>query len=211
MQQDLTPFPQWITRIRAWLDNDSLSDEIITSFLTAATARLNNELESPVMETIYPISMTPSWWDPESYVIPDDFGRVINLSVPGVGQYVVTTAGELAERKARNDQSQRVFAINFGNGTVDVFPNFPVNSEAKLCYYRSEAPLSETYFVNAYSRNFPNLLRFAALVEGASYLVDSEMTQIYEARYARELAAVNLAGKRSKFGATPLQRIVKVM
>lgn len=197
-------YAAWVAGVKDWLDAAHLSDAQIGTFISLAQDRLNRDLAAWEMEATEDVGAYASL-----VPLPDDFNRIRQVSVDGAGIYQASTKGEIARRKASDDETERLFAIDAAS--VILWPT-PIDGTAVTIDYFVKVPkISATAASNIFSSSYPDLLLWASLVEGSLFIVEDERGAIYEAKYQAGLKASNENPKKVKLGSTPLRRMVRAV
>lgn len=195
-------YTAWVSGVRTWLDADHLTDAQVQTFLSLAHDRLNRELNAWEMEAT--INRTAA---SGVVTLPADFSRIRQVSIDGVGTYSASTKGEIANRKALDDETERLFAIDAG--TITLWPTLIDGTVVVIDYYVSVPKISISVASNIFTNNYSDLLLWASLVEGSLFIVEDERGAIFEAKYQTALKASNENPKKVKLGSTPLRRLIR--
>lgn len=197
-------YAAWIAGVRSWLDAGHLSDAEIGDFISLAQSRMNRELNAWEMEaTASPVVATGA------VLLPADFSRIRQVSIDGVGTFDAATKGEIANRKAGDDETSRLFAIDAG--AIMLWP-VPADGVAVVIdYYVKVPPISSTLATNVFTANYSDMLLWASLIEGSNFLVEDDRAGMFEAKYLAALKAANENPKRVKMGSTPLRRMIRMV
>lgn len=197
-------YAAWIAGVRSWLDAGHLSDAEVGGFISLAQSRLNRELNAWEMEaTASPVVATGA------VLLPADFSRIRQVSIDGVGTFDAATKGEIANRKAADDETSRLFAIDAG--AIMLWP-VPADGVAVVIdYYVKVPPISSTLATNVFTANYSDMLLWASLIEGSNFLVEDDRAGMFEAKYLAALKAANENPKRVKMGSTPLRRMIRMV
>lgn len=197
-------YTAWVSGVRTWLDADHLTDAQVQTFLSLAHDRLNRELNAWEMEATINRTATAGL-----VTLPADFSRIRQVSVDGVGTYSASTKGEIANRKALNDQTERLFAIDAG--TIILWPTLVDGTVVAIDYFVSVPEISVSVASNVFTTSYSDLLLWASLVEGSLFIVEDERGAIFEAKYQAGLKAANENPKKVKLGSTPLRRMMRAV
>ena len=195
-------YAAWIAGVKDWLDADNLTDAQIGAFLGLAQARLDRELNAWEMEATEDVA---SFLNILS--LPDDFSRIRQVSVAGVGTYDASTKGEIANLTAKRDESRRLFAIDAG--AIQLYPNVIDGTMVTIDYYVKVPEISASVPTNLFTTNYADVMLWASLVEGSIFIVEDERGAIFEAKYRTALEQSNQQPKKVKMGSTPLRRFVR--
>ncbi|MEN9419323.1 MAG: hypothetical protein RI988_2943 [Pseudomonadota bacterium] len=197
-------FAAWTTGVRTWLNADNLTDAEVQGFISLAQSRLNRELNAWEMEAT--INRTAA---SGSVTLPADFSRIRQVSVDGVGTYEAATKGEIANRKAADDETQRLFAIDAGQ--IILWPTLVDGTVVAIDYYVAVPPISVSVSSNVFTTSYSDLMLWACLIEGSNYIVEDDRAALFEAKYLSALKAANENPKRVKLGSTPLRRTLRII
>lgn len=197
-------YAAWVSGVRTWLDADSLTDAQVQDFIALAHDRLNRDLNAWEMEAT--INRTAA---SGVVTLPADFNRIRQVSVDGTGIYLASTKGEIANRKARKDESERLFAIDAG--TIILWPTLVDGTVVAIDYFVKVPEISVSVSSNIFTTSYSDLLLWASLVEGSLFIVEDERGAIFEAKYQAGLKVANENPKKVKLGSTPLRRIVRAV
>ena len=197
-------YAAWVSGVRTWLDADSLTDAQVQDFIALAHDRLNRDLNAWEMEAT--INRTAA---SGVVTLPADFNRIRQVSVDGTGIYLASTKGEIANRKARKDETERLFAIDAG--TIILYPALVDGTVVAIDYFVKVPEISVSVSSNIFTTSYSDLLLWASLVEGSLFIVEDERGAIFEAKYQAGLKAANENPKKVKLGSTPLRRIVRAV
>lgn len=195
-------YAAWISGVRDWLDADHLTDAQIGAFLGLAQARLNRELNAWEMEATEDVAAFLN-----IVSLPDDFNRIRQVSVAGVGTYDTSSKGEIANLAANHDESRRLFAIDAG--TIQLYPSVVDGTIVTIDYYVKVPEISASVPSNLFTTNYSDVMLWASLVEGSGFIVEDERSAIFEAKFQTALEQSNQQPKKVKFGSTPLRRLVR--
>lgn len=197
-------YTAWTAGVRDWLDADHLSDAEVQGFISLAQSRLNRELNAWEMEAT--INRTAA---SGAVTLPADFSRIRQVSVDGTGVYEASTKGEIANRKAADDETQRLFAIDAGG--IVLWPTPVDGTVVAIDYYMAVPQISGSVASNVFTLNYSDLMLWACLVEGSNYLVEDDRAQLFEGKYQVALNASNQNPKKVKLGSTPLRRTMRTV
>jgi hypothetical protein len=195
-------YAAWIAGVKDWLDADHLTDAQIGAFLGLAQARLDRELNAWEMEATEDVA---SFLNILS--LPDDFSRIRQVSVAGVGTYDTSTKGEIANLAAKKDESRRLFAIDAGS--IQLYPNVIDGTMVTIDYYVKVPEISASVPTNLFTTNYADVMLWASLVEGSIFIVEDERGAVFEAKFRTALEQSNQQPKKVKMGSTPLRRFVR--
>jgi len=173
------------TSIAAWLKRSDLTS-IIPDFITLAEARIARDLrlrKQVVNTTLSTVAGT------QGVTLPSDFLEAENLTLSNTnppGALSVVTP-EILDRKfpeAYVTGQPRVYTVV---GDQLLFgPTPDAVYSVSLAYYQRFAALS-TASTNWLLTNHPNVYLFAALAEGAPYLMEDERAPLWEAKYQADV------------------------
>lgn len=194
----------WITGVRDWLDADHLTDDQITGFVNLAQARLNRELNAWEMEATSPRTVALG-----VITLPADFNRIRQVSVANVGTYDAVSKGDLVNATAVDDKTRRIFAVDAG--AIQFWPTLADGVVVDVDYFVKVPAISVSINTNLFTTYFSDLMLWAALIEGHTFIDESDRAQLFEVKYLAALNTTNLNPKRVKMGSTPLRRINRMM
>lgn len=197
-------YAAWVSGVRSWLDADHLTDAQVQAFLSLAHDRLNRDLNAWEMEAT--INRTAA---AGAVTLPADFNRIRQVSITGTGIYQASTKGEIANRTAADDETERLFAIDAG--AIILWPTLIDGAVVTIDYFVKVPEISVSVASNIFTNNYSDLLLWASLVEGSLFIVEDERGAIYEAKYQAGLKASNENPKKVKLGSTPLRRMVRAV
>lgn len=197
-------YADWVSGVRTWLDADHLTDAQVQTFLALAHDRLNRDLNAWEMEAT--VNRTAA---SGAVTLPTDFSRIRQVSVDGTGIYQASTKGEIISRKALNNQTERLFAIDAG--TIILWPTLVDGTVVAIDYFVKVPEISVSLASNIFTTNYSDLLLWASLVEGSLFIVEDERGAIFEAKYQTALKAANENPKKVKLGSTPLRRMMRAV
>lgn len=173
------------TSIANWLKRSDLTS-IIPDFITLAEARIARDLrlrKQVVNTTLSTVAGT------QSVSLPSDFLEAENISLSNTtppGALSVVTP-EILDRKypeAYVTGQPRVYTVL---GDKVLFgPTPDAVYSVSLDYYQRWAALSATP-TNWLLTNHPNIYLFAALAEGAPYLMEDERAPLWESKYQADV------------------------
>lgn len=173
------------TSIAAWLKRSDLTS-IIPDFITLAEARIARDLRLRRQVVTTSLSTVAGT---QSVSLPSDFLEAENLSLPSTsppGALSVVTP-EILDRKFPENYvtgQPRVYAVL---GDKLLFgPTPDAVYSVSLDYYQRWAALSVTP-TNWLLTNHPNIYLFAALAEGAPYLMEDERAPLWESKYQADV------------------------
>lgn len=174
------------TSVAAWLNRTDLTS-LIPDFITLGEARIARELRlrrQVVSTTLSTVAGT------QGVSLPSDFLEAENLSLSGTtppGALSVVTP-EILDRKypeAYVTGQPRVYTV-LGNNIL-FGPTPDAVYIVSLDYYQRWAALSVTP-TNWLLTNHPSVYLFAALAEGAGYLMDDARQALWLQRFGQEAA-----------------------
>jgi len=197
-------YAAWTAGVRDWLDADHLSDAEVQGFISLAQSRMNRELNAWEMEAT--INRTAA---AGVVTLPADFSRIRQVLVDGTGVYEASTKGEIANRKAAGDETQRLFAIDAG--AIILWPTPVDGTVVTVDYFVKVPPISSTLATNVFTANYSDMLLWASLIEGSNFLVEDDRAGMFEAKYLAALKAANENPKKVKMGSTPLRRMIRMV
>lgn len=174
------------TSVAAWLNRSDLTS-LIPDFITLAEARIARELrlrKQIVTTTLTTVGGT------QSVSLPSDFLEMENISItsvtPAAALSVVTP--EILDRRYPSNYGTGQPAVYTILGDVIQFgPTPDAAYTVSMDYYQRWAALSVAP-TNWLLTNHPSVYLFAALVEGAAYLMDDARQAMWLQRFAQEAA-----------------------
>lgn len=206
-----TTYAGWIAKIKSWLATADLSDDIFGEFLTHANSRLNRDLNSQFTEAT---EVVP--WDPDGIDIATELPdynrmRLVRLlnQAPLKGLSVNEFYDKIAEEPDESSAVPLFYCVDAMK--LHIWPAPAENTDVYVHYYIRVAPLSGSVATNAFSVNHPDAFFYAALLESAPFLVEDERLEMWANLYDSLKVGYNVVADRATKGATPLQRIIKVM
>lgn len=204
----LSTFTELKTLISGYLQQDDLSDSVLTDLVRLAEERMDVELRVRQMQ-----------------------GEDTGNNVPGTGKIAlpsgfVETASFVINRdngwpemehRPPNEFFAHEFRNSLGapriytewNGNLEVLP-IPDGSYVYEHRYYSEIPRlnATTQTTNDILTTYPRLYLFAALAEAEPYLVNDARVATWEGKYDRALSAVNGADMRRRYRPRRRSRVV---
>ena len=87
---------------------------------------------------------------------------------------------------------------------ISFYPAPDKTYNGKLNYYSMPSRLSDTNITNPIFMRFPNLYLYAALLEAAIYVDDSNAVQNWHGLYLGAITGIQRQDERDRFGASPL-------
>ena len=173
------------TSIAAWLKRSDLTS-IIPDFITLAEARIARDLRLRRQVVTTSLSTVAGT---QSVSLPSDFLEAENISLSSTtppGALSVVTP-EILDRKYPENYvtgQPRVYTVL---GDKVLFgPTPDAVYTVSLDYYQRFAALSVTP-TNWLLTNHPNIYLFAALAEGAPYLMEDERAPLWESKYQADV------------------------
>ena len=176
------------TSIANWLKRTDLT-AIIPDFISLAEARIARDLRLRAQVTATTLTTVAGT---QAVTLPSNFLDAENITLssvtPAASLSVVTP--EILDRR---------YPSNYGNGQPTIYcvigsqlllgPTPDGVYSISLDYYQRFAALSATP-TNWLLTNHPNIYLFAALAEGAPYLMEDERSQLWEAKYRGDVAVL---------------------
>lgn len=176
-----------------------------TANIIAATGQELTNLGLDFLNNAATVTLAQAWeMVPGALVLPNDFGRVRQVSIADQGIFESAPLGELIDRLAAGNTAKRVFALDAGR--LAMWPLPGAGATVKLDYYLNVPQLSNSVQTNIFTENYSDLLLWAALIEACHFLGEDVRAQVFERKYATALQASNQKLKQVKFGSTPLRR-----
>ena len=181
---------------------------VIPRFIRDGEAFLNSALRHHLMETVAPLqfNIDPDFAGP--FVLR---GGVATLPIDFLEARSLSTESNVFLEHVRPDSEEWLFKhrpsypqyYTVDGGKILTRPIY--TGFAVLGYYATIPALSNTNTSNWLLTRFPNIYRFAALVEGAKYLRDEPLEKSYMDGLDRAVAAAGMENRmaRSSWGQVP--------
>jgi len=193
----------WIAYVRDFIGADEYSDAQINIFLDLAVNRLNREMMGYKMEwqiSLLVDSIAPQVVDITTLI--DNFSkiRLVNILNTTTGPLDVVSLNEMKKIQAEDHYPGGLpthYAIDAG--VMYIYPFPALESTIEVFYYRKLNLIQ-------FGQYYPDALLHAACLEAASYMVEDERIQVWEAKYLAALSTANSEGDKIKLGSTPLKR-----
>jgi hypothetical protein len=184
--------------IAEWLQRSDLSARIPV-FIEMATARFNDELRAPEMETLVTTHANTEYTglpvdflqirsietngDRMEYLAPEEFqAYVAKTSTPAVPVYTIA------------DMSLRIYPAPSASSTLTL----------KVLYYARIPEMVSASDTNWLLDVHPNVYLFGSLVEAAGFLHDDERMARWDARLQQALSLINRRGRQMAQGAASM-------
>jgi hypothetical protein len=202
-----TTYQGWIDAVTDWLDIATLPSVAFDTFLSAATARLNRELDSQHMEKrVAVVFDTAGAGGPVNLplLIPD-FNRVKLVNVAGFKSLDAVTIDEMVDLRAEGTTGDASFYCIDAN-ELYIYPQPSDGTSVEIRYYQQVPDISTALNANVFTSRHPDLFLYAALTAAELYVVEDERLPVWQAQYRTFLDSANVNAKQSKYGSTPLVR-----
>lgn len=178
--------------VAGWLNRTDLTARI-PDFITLAESSLNAEMRLRTMETEASLTILDGT---RSIPLPDDFLEPLDL-------WAVESYGRRPLRYLTSPQTRVLTAsgviVDWSIDGEEITVPRPVGGDMALVLeYLAAFKLSDTAPTNWLLTHFPNVYLFAALVEAAPYLRDTDLLAIWSARLERAKDECNRQAARSK-------------
>ena len=188
----LSNYSDLLSSVASWLNRTDLTDRI-PDFITLAESRLNRELRLRVMESEASLSLAAA---SRSVALPAGFVEPLGL-----------WAVESQDRREIIYLSPDQMTVETASGEVRYWTitganiqfERPTSAALSLIFRHLQSfTLSEAAPTNWLLTNHPDAYLFAALVEAAPYLKDSESLGIWDARTTKTIQEINRKEGKSR-------------
>lgn len=196
-------YTAWVAGVKDWLDVDDYTDAKIGEFIEFGQLRLDRELNSYPLEKSTPLTVAANGVT----TLPVDFNRVRLVSIAGTGTYDAVSKNEFVKEKT-DETDRHIYVIDAG--TLSLWPTPIQGAIVTFDYYQKVPPIKTGVNSNLYTDSHADLLLWASMIEGFTYMVENDRLQVFETKYQSALDNYNNNPKKIKLGSTPLRRAVRI-
>lgn len=194
----LSTFDGLKASVADWLARDDLSEQIV-DFITIGEARINRELRTREMiETLSePVST-------QEFDVPEDFVETMSLTIDSDNAVPLEYRpfDDMSSR-VMSDQSGPPVAFSVVGSHFFLFPTPDGSYTYTLRYYKKVPALTADNQTNWLLSKAPDVYLYAALCEGAKFLLDDARVAYWDGLYRQTLRSLHTAEARSKRTSAP--------
>lgn len=211
----------YIDKLRNWIDDEDISDSVITDWIRDGEERINNELRTDIQ-----IERTEATLNDDCVVLPPDWLEHVYVRMVNGRPFDFITPHDYWEMKYGPPSGSLVPQPDPYGGavypapgrkqlyttigrTLFVYP--PINPDllvkVELAYYRSLVPLGDNK--DAVFDRYPTIYRHAALTAGAPYLIEDERINVWGALATAAIQKANDAHVKGRWSGSPLPQLIR--
>lgn len=189
--------------IKEWLDDISISDATIDTFISLTESKVNRNIRVMDMVSQYTFTAVDSG---EYYDLPSDFFGARQVSVGGYDQDYLTPEQMDGTYKALTSGRPAYYTI-IGN-QIRFKPVTSADSDIQMWYYQG-IPSIKTNSTNWLGDKYPDAYLYGALTEANIYVYDDAKAQQYGQLFASVIGGIDKADARDRWsGSAMVARIV---
>lgn len=189
----LSTYTELQDSVGRWLNRGDLADQI-PEFITLTEAEISRVLRKS--STRQTVTLTEEALTLGSAVGELRSVRLITNSPSSDLPLEIGTPEIFWEWKARLHSSGRPRKAALIAGRLVVAPVPDAAYSAEIVYYNALVPLSDTNPTNEVLRDDPDVYLFGALMQAAPFLKDDERIPVWEAKFSRGLAQIEVQMQR---------------
>lgn len=204
----------YCTRIRAWIDDEDISDATVTEWIRDAEERLNNELRTDEQ-----IQREYATFDDDCALLPADWLETIYVRLKGGKPFhyisndsywgldaappITTNSGEVDPRRRQKNHYTHI------GKTLFVWPKIDPDAltQIEVAYFRKIIPLGDVK--DTVFDRYPSLYRHCTLTAATPYLVEDERLVTWTGLATAGIQAANNAAKKARFSGSPLAPMIR--
>lgn len=185
--------------VNSWLDRDDLAAKVPT-FIAMVEARINRDLRLPEMEHETDLSAKG-----ETVALPDDFLAMRTLYIEGSPDRPLRAMAPNAVAANYNGAAGTPTAyVQNARKSLQLVPPPTGDLLLRMRYYKRLEPLSDSNPRNWLLMYHPGVYLYGGLAYATAFLQDKEAVALWASAYEEEIAGIESAAKRDRYGSGPL-------